>query len=145
MILNYTTKVDSAKTVAQIQSILGAKGATHVSVDYMNGKATAVVFGLWIGNGIVNFRLPCNIQGVSQTMKKMRPGAGIWRDTAQCERIAWRIVKDWVEAQMALVEAQQAELGEVFLPYAINATGETFFQAFKGKQLALGSGSESVA
>jgi hypothetical protein len=50
-------------------------------------------------------------------------------------------VKDWVEAQMALVEAGQAEVAEVFMPYAIDqSSGMTMFQALKSKQLALGSG-----
>lgn len=140
MILNYTTKVASSKTVAEIQSILGLKGATHVSVDYENMKASAVIFGLKVGNGVVNFRLPCNVAGVSNALKKTRGAGNIWRNAEQCERIAWRIVKDWVEAQMALVEAQQAEMSEVFLPYAIDKTGMTFFQQFKGKQLALTNG-----
>lgn len=142
MILNYTTSVNSAKTVAQIQSILGTKGATHVSVDYRDGTAIAVTFGLNVAETIVNFRLPCNVDGVSAAVKKQKPGSSLWRDRAQCERIAWRIVKDWVEAQLALVEANQAEIAEVFLPYAINGSGQTFFQAFKGKQLALTAGSE---
>lgn len=138
-ILNYTTKVDSAKTVAQIQSILGSKGATHVSVDYDSGKARAVTFGLRLDEANLNFRLPCNVDGVKRALireKKMTAA----RDIAQCERIAWRIVKDWVEAQMALVEAQQAEMSEVFLPYAIHSSGQTLFNALKNRQLQLGSG-----
>jgi hypothetical protein len=140
MLLNYTTKVASAKTVAQIQEILGAKGASHVGVDYLDGRATAVIFGLKIGPNAIHFRLPCSIDGVSAALKKSTPHSSIWRDRQQCERIAWRIVKDWVEAQMALVEANQAEMGEVFLPYAIHVGGETFFQRFKNQQLALGDG-----
>lgn len=140
MILNYTTKVPSSRTVAEIQATLGAKGATHVSVDYSGGRAQAVVFGLNIGPTLVNFKLPCNAAGVSVALRKERPGASMWRDAEQCERIAWRIVKDWVEAQMALVEANQAELGEVFMPYAIHKNGRTFFNNFKEQQLALGDG-----
>ena len=139
-ILNYTTSVDSAKTVSQIQAILGLKGATHVSVDYANGKAVAVTFGLNLEGQPINFRLPCNVEGVSKALyreKKMTAA----RDKQQCERIAWRIVKDWVEAQMALVEAGQAEVSEVFMPYALHPqTGQTFFQAMKSHQLQLGSG-----
>lgn len=102
-ILNYTTKVDSAKSVAQIQGILGSKGASHVSVDYENGKAKAVMFGLSLDGSPLNFRLPCNIDGVRKALvreKKMTAA----RDNLQCERIAWRIVKDWVEAQMAFLK-----------------------------------------
>jgi hypothetical protein len=137
-ILNYTTKVESTRTVSEIQGILGRKGATHVSVDYQGGKPIAVTFGLEVSGQSVSYRLPCNIAGVSMAMKSTR--SSVWQDAAQCERIAWRIVKDWVEAQMALVEANQAEVAEVFLPYALHRTGQTLFQAMKSKQLALDKG-----
>ena len=139
-ILNYTTKVPAAKTVSQIQEVLGAKGACRVSVDYVNSKASAITFGLKIGVSEVGFKLPCNVSGVAQALKKTNPRGNAWKDSAQVERIAWRIVKDWVEAQMALVEANQAEIGEVFLPYAVHNDGQTFFQHFKSNQLSLTSG-----
>jgi hypothetical protein len=44
---------------------------------------------------------------------------------AQAVRTAWRIVKDWVEAQMALVETQMVTTQQVFLPYAIMKDGRT--------------------
>jgi len=140
MILNYTTKIASSKTVAEIQHILGTKGADYVSVDYAGGKASAVIFGFKVDSVLINFRLPCNVSGVSAALKKQKGSGTIWKNLEQCERIAWRIVKDWVEAQMALVEAQQAELGEVFLPYAVHHTGQSYYQLFKNNQLALSSG-----
>lgn len=137
-ILNYTTKVDSLKTVAEIQSILGQKGASHVSVDYTSGRPSAITFGFDLDGQNIVYRLPCNIDGVSAAMKSVR--SSLWKDKAQCERIAWRIVKDWVEAQMALVEANQAEVAEVFLPYALHISGQTLFQAIKTRNLQLGAG-----
>lgn len=141
-ILNYTTKVPAANTVSKIQEILGAKGACRVSVDYLNGKASAIAFELKIGVSEVGFKLPCHIAGVAQALKKSSPRGNAWKDSAQVERIAWRIVKDWVEAQMALVEANQAEIGEVFLPYAVHNDGQTMFQHFKSNQLSLMSGAK---
>jgi hypothetical protein len=54
--------------------------------------------------------------------------------------VAWRIIKDWTEAQLALVQAGVAELAEVFLPYATHPqTGQTFYENFIGTlQLAAG-------
>jgi len=140
-ILNYTTKIDAVKTVGQIQEILGRKGATHVSVDYADGKASAVTFGLNLEGMPINFRLPCNIDGVSVALRREKK-LTVARDRLQCERIAWRIVKDWVEAQMALVEAGQAEVSEVFMPYAIHSSGQTLFQAMKNRQFALTAGEQ---
>ena len=142
-ILNYTTKVDSSKTVSEIQSILGRKGASHVSVDYGGGKATAITFGLDLEGMKLLFRLPCNIDGVSLALRREKKMVAA-RDRSQCERIAWRIVKDWVEAQMALVEAGQAEVSEVFMPYAIHSSGQTLFHAMKNRQLQLAAGNKGA-
>jgi hypothetical protein len=138
-ILNYTTKVESGKTVMEIQHILGRKGASRVMVDYAEGRATAVTFALQVNGHEVTFRLPCNVNGVREALRREKKMAAA-RDGAQCERIAWRIVKDWIEAQMALVEAGQAEVAEVFLPYAIYGNGQTLFQAMKNHQLQLRKG-----
>ncbi len=46
----------------------------------------------------------------------------------QAVRTAWRIVKDWVEAQMALVETQMVTTRDVFLPYAVMRDGRTLSQ-----------------
>ncbi len=59
----------------------------------------------------------------------------------QAVRTAWRIVKDWVEAQMALVETKMASTTEVFLPYAIGRDGKTMFQkVVENPQFLLGDG-----
>jgi hypothetical protein len=49
----------------------------------------------------------------------------------QARRVAWRIIKDWIAGQLALVEAGQAEVSEVFLPYVVSAQGETLFELFR--------------
>lgn len=43
----------------------------------------------------------------------------------QAVRTAWRIVKDWVEAQMALVETRMVTTQQVFLTYAVMKDGRT--------------------
>jgi hypothetical protein len=54
-----------------------------------------------------------------------------WRK--QAERIAWRICKTWLEAQITLINLEQAKLGEVFLPYLVVAENRTFFEEMEGK------------
>lgn len=56
----------------------------------------------------------------------------------QAERVAWRILKDWVAAQMAILESEMVQMDEVFLPYMVNDSGQTLFQCYKNKQLAIG-------
>jgi hypothetical protein len=137
-ILNYTTKVDEHKTVSEIQSLLSRKGAASVSVLYSAGFPEAVSFRFKVKDSEVPFKLPCKFDGVrkvllaeikSPVLRKKRE-----RDKEfekQTRRVAWRIVKDWVEAQLALIEAGQAEIAEVFLPYLASNTGTTLYEAFR--------------
>jgi len=58
-------------------------------------------------------------------------------DRAQAERVAWRIVKDWVEAQLAILESEMVHLDEIFLPYMVNNNGQTVFEIYRNNQLML--------
>jgi hypothetical protein len=40
-------------------------------------------------------------------------------------RVAWRVIKDWMEAQLALVEIRMVTIPQVFLPWAIMRDGRT--------------------
>jgi hypothetical protein len=52
----------------------------------------------------------------------------------QAERTAWKIVADWVDAQMAMIELAQIEFMEVFLPYLYDASSEqTYFEKLRDK------------
>jgi hypothetical protein len=36
----------------------------------------------------------------------------------QAVRTAWRIIREWVQSQLALVEVNMATISQIFLPYA---------------------------
>lgn len=61
-------------------------------------------------------------------------------DQIQAVRVAWRIVKDWVVAQMALVDTGMVKTEEVFLPYLVTGNGQTLFQKLSNDKFMLGSG-----
>lgn len=133
-ILNYKTTIDAGKTVGEIITLLSKKGAVSINTDYDAGKAKAITFVIRIQDCLIPFRLQPNIKGVQSKL----PGN---RDIQRAERVAWRILLRWVEAQIAMVESTQAEMGQVFLPYAVNNSGETFWQAFQASNVKqLGSG-----
>jgi hypothetical protein len=142
-ILNYSTKIEPEKTVAEIQAILGKHGAKSIFTDYDEYRnVSAVGFLIMLDDKPINFRLPCNVDGVLSCLNSQKGVPNALRNRGQARRVAWRIVKDWIQAQLALVEAKQAELAEIFLPYAIDGEGRTVFQAFREshiKQLTAGS------
>ena len=56
---------------------------------------------------------------------------------AQAERTAWKIVLDWVEVQLSMIELAQVEFMEVFLPYLYNGvTQQTYFETLKKQGIA---------
>ena len=136
-ILNYTTTISPFKTVAEIQQILVKHGAKRIVQDYdENGAISAVCFLINTPIGDQGVRLPANIDAVDKVLQKQRVKGG----REQAERVAWRIVKDWVEAQMAILESQMVTMDEVFLPYIMDENGQTIYQLFQSKQLLLGGG-----
>lgn len=136
-LLNYTTQINPFKTVTEIQQILVKHGAKKIMQDYdEKGAISAVCFLINTPLGEQGIRLPANIDAVDRVLQKQKVKGG----REQAERVAWRIVKDWVEAQMAILESQMVTIDEVFLPYIMNADGQTIYQLFQSKQLLLGSG-----
>lgn len=130
-ILNYTTSIDSMRTIMEIQKILVKNGATKIMTQYENGIESAVTFCLIINGNEIAFSLPANHKGVLNAMNKDRKVARYMCKPEQAQRVAWRIVKDWVEAQMAIIEAGLAETAEVFLPYVITKNGTTLYNSIK--------------
>ena len=127
-IKNYTTSIATDKTIMEIQTALRKAGASAVMVEYdNNGNISTVNFKLRMAHGEVAFRLPGRVDGVMETLKRQRVEKR-HQTREQAERVAWRIVKDWITAQLAIVEAEIADMAEVFLPYADAGNGGTVYQ-----------------
>ena len=108
-------------------------------VDYdSTGNPVGITFGIETPNGLRVFLLPANVAGVKAVFSRQKVRA----PEGQAERTAWRNIRDWIMAQMAIVEAGQVELQEVFFPYLTDGRGRTVYQLYQGGQLALGDGSE---
>lgn len=140
-ILNRTTEVDSAKTIAEVQKILVAHGAHKITTDYNGTLPVALTFCLTLKGATMAFSLPCNYAGVLTELKRDRTVPRRLCSDEHALRVSWRILKDWVEAQMAIVQAGLAEAPEVFLPYAVTKSGRTLYQEVKengSQQLLIG-------
>lgn len=136
-ILNYTTQIDFEKTISEITKILVRHGATKIVTDYANNVPIGVTFCLVLNGNLVGFSLPAKYDGVLRAMKKDGKVPYRLQTEEQALRVSWRIIKDWVEAQMALVEAQLAEVAEVFLPYAVTKHGHTLYKEIQNNETLL--------
>ena len=136
-LLNYTTKVDTYTTLGSIQGQLVKHGAKKIMQDYDDhGRIAALTFLIDTPAGMRGIRLPANVDKVHTVLHRQK----VKCDRDQAERVAWRIVKDWVEAQMAILESEMVQMDEIFLPYMVNNDGQTLFEAYRNNQLKLGEG-----
>jgi len=135
-LLNYTTQISAEKTVTEIQGILARAGALAIMTEYdANTVLVGISFKIGTPFGPTAYSLPCDVAAVNRILdKQMRAGKVPRRlvTTEQASRVGWRIIKDWIEAQLALVQTQMVTLDQVFLPYARTNTGETVYQRYIG-------------
>lgn len=140
-LLNYTTSIEASKTVMEIQKVLVTHGAKSILTNYdANGIIESLSFLVNTPQGEVGIKLPVNPDAVLKVMAKQHIPCRL-QTKSQAVRVAWRIVKDWVEAQMAILETEMVNLDQIFLPYIETQSGQTVYQLFlKRQQLLLANG-----
>lgn len=135
-ILNYSTTVDAARTVGEISAILARHRVQAVQTTYRDGEPSGLAFAVDTVGGLREFRLPVDVDGVEAVLRADTQIPNRYRNREQAVRIAWRILKDWLEAQMALIEAGMSRLDEVLLPYMVieqNSTVAELYRARRGR------------
>lgn len=109
---------------------LAKVGASRIMTE-MDGDGNIVALSFQLTNPETNlpisFRLPTDWRPVHETLKRQRVTPKL-QTPEQALRVAWRITKDWVEAQAAIIETRMVTTAQVFLPYAITKTGQTVFE-----------------
>ena len=136
-ILNYTTTIATEKTVAEIQTMLSKAKVQAVMTGYdAEGVLSELSFRIMTPSGLMTFRLPANIQQIYQVLARDRRIPTKLRTREQAARVAWRILKDWLAAQLALISAQMVDLEQVFLPYAQGPDGITLYESLKERRFA---------
>lgn len=144
--LNYTTKVDVKQTVGELTAMLGEHGAAAIGVEYENREPVGLTFVLDTAIGSRGFRLPVDPAGMHRALlaaekrgafTSLRKSAGTFSSPEHARRVAWRVVRDWLEAQLALVAAELARVDQVMLPYMVVDDGQSLYTAIVSRQLAI--------
>lgn len=134
-IKNYTSEVSAGSSLSEIQKALAKAGARRIMVEYGDdGNPAGVVFSIKDGPGGVEtaFRLNANVESVRRVLVEQK----VRSSEEQAQRTAWRILRDWVLAQCAIIESGMVETAEVFMPYITDGK-TTMYQLYKAGQLAL--------
>lgn len=137
---NYTTKMPVHQSMSKIQEALIKHGATGIMTEYEQGtgRISALKFIIELEGNKVGFSLPVQWR-LFQTLMQSQ---GVRRsdDDDYCYRVAWANIRDWVDAQMVLIELQMVELPQLFLPFAVTSNGQTLYEQVREGQFLLGSG-----
>jgi len=148
---NYTSNAPVSETIHRIEKVLIRCGVMGIAKEYvgLDGEISAISFKIETASGPLTIRLPADKEKAQEALwldyvdgaKLNKTGDAIdeygnrkklrKKDFAQqADRTAWKIVQDWVEVQMSMIQLKQAETLQVFLPYVYNGK-RTYFQALK--------------
>lgn len=141
---NYTS--NSKNTFNNIQKILVEHKAKQVFFEYNDaGKIKTIAFSLEIAGVLRSFLLPARVENVEQIFLDNKKPKYDWQKAAplttqekeQAYRTAWANIRDWLDAQMALIDTEQVKIEEVFLPYLATGKGRTLFDDYNEQKLLL--------
>lgn len=126
-ILNYTTKISADKTASEIAKMLSMAGARSILTEYDEecSFVESITFRMEINGAFVAFKLPTDWRPVLEVLENDRKVPRSFETKEQAIRVAWRIVRSWIEAQLAILETRMVKPEQVFLPYVIMNNGKT--------------------
>jgi hypothetical protein len=135
-LMNYTSTVPASRSISYIEAKLAGHGAKQIVKYYDEGcRVSSIAFMMMMEGIEIPFKLPARVEKCELVLKSRvrKPRADTFKRIAeQAERTAWKIVSDWIDAQMAMIELSQVEFMEVFLPYLFNCTkNQTYFESIK--------------
>jgi len=133
-----TTEVPAARTAGEVCAELIKSGATQIATDYTNGKVTGLRWTMLVNGQHALFEMPARVEPIYVIFSK-RKGHRTGRNSAgqvvfldlmeKAERVAWRQLLRWVQAQNAMIECGMIQPMEVFTAYWIPPGQErTLFQ-----------------
>ncbi|GAI38670.1 unnamed protein product [marine sediment metagenome] len=120
---NYTTSVPAERSIGQVQALLIEFGAEKIMLEAKDKRVFGVTFAFMVNGKLIPFKLPTNDDQVLEYIwNDYKKGKSRYRKTKDDLRddaynIAWRIIKDWVHAQLSIIAIGLVRPEEVFLPY----------------------------
>jgi hypothetical protein len=143
---NYTSDVPVSQTIYKIEKVLIRCGVSGITKEYDGfGNVSAVRFHIPIHGSVATVRLPADVKAATDVLwLDYADGEALTKDGSklytwstrkkkqrkdfieQGSRTAWKIIQDWVEIQMSMIQMKQAETAEVFMPYIWDGRGTLY-------------------
>lgn len=133
-----TTQIPAEKTATEICYVLVRSGATNINQQYQNKRLMGLRWTMPVGSNEVPFEMPARVDPILRMLeKKLNPRTAFKADRTklreQAERVAWRQLLRWVQAQVAMIETGMVDPGEVFSPYMCLPQGTLYQCLLEGK------------
>lgn len=134
-IKNYTSQIAMEASVSRIERLLVRSGGNNILKGYdKDRELESLQFSMLINGNTVLFKIQAHRDVISKLMlaEYTRPTAKSHEIIAeQSGRTAWKIISDWVEIQLTMVQLEQMEMAEAFMTKTLNSKGQTFFEVIK--------------
>lgn len=129
-----TTAVPADRTAGEICAELVKAGATQINTSYDAGRVTGLKWVMRINGIDALFSMPARVDPIEKILRSR--SRKTWLSDKEkrvlrekAERIAWRQLLRWVQAQNAMIETGMVQAGEVFFAYSVHPqTGQTLFE-----------------
>lgn len=135
------TKIDPTRTAGEVTSELVRAGAISINTEYKAGKVCGLRWIMRVAGNDTLFDMPVRVDPIYQLLKKRSAGNSQFdaaKTMLKAERIAWRQLLRWVQAQNAMIETNMVQAAEVYLPYmVVHASGQTLFQKLSDSQFKM--------
>lgn len=125
---SYTTEVSASQTVGEIQQLLADAGASKIMIEYDQRKPRSISFIMIDPDGqAMPFRLAANPLAVQAVLRAdgVQPK---YRTIEHAEKVAWRHIRDWIDAQLAIMRTGQASAAQLLLGFAVMNDDETLYE-----------------
>ncbi len=134
-----TTSIAPGRTAGEIISQLVLAGANQINQSFDAGKIVGIRWTMRVSGSDLLFDMPVRVDPVFQILHKRRPTYLRHKyeaaDREQAERVAWRQLLRWIQAQIAMIQTGMVEAGEVFMPYMFDPVkSQTLFQTMMESQ-----------
>ena len=138
---NYTTDKSYLRTIPEIEQLLISIGAQKILKDYdTQGNCTAISFIISFDGRNIPIKLPARIDRIPLALRRLYNEdksltsnqrtllKKAMSDNNRARNIGWRIIQDWLEAQIAVKTLDQINMLEALLPFTVMREGKTMYE-----------------
>lgn len=154
---NYTTDKSYLRTIPEIEALLVSIGAQKILKDYDNeGICIALSFIISFDEKTIPIKLPARIDRIPAALRRLYNNdktltsaqrtllKKAMSEPGRARNIGWRIIQDWVEAQIAVKTLDQINMLEVFLPFTVMKEGKTMYELLEESSFDIKTMSQNV-